>query len=65
MPPLQIPLLSDIPFIGPALFSQQPLVYFSWLLFAGVIWFLFRHAAGWCCARSANRRSRRTRSAIR
>jgi simple sugar transport system permease protein len=44
--PLHIPLLSDIPLIGPALFSQQWLVYFSWLLLAGVIWFLFKTRAG-------------------
>jgi len=46
VPPLKIPLLADIPFIGPALFSQQWLVYFSWLLLAGVSWFLFRTRAG-------------------
>ena len=46
VPPLKIPLLSDIPLIGPALFNQQWLVYFSWLLLAGVIWFLFKTRAG-------------------
>jgi simple sugar transport system permease protein len=46
VPPLKIPGLSEIPLIGPALFSQQWLVYFSWVLLAGVIWFLFRMRAG-------------------
>ncbi len=46
VPPLRIPLLADIPFVGPAFFSQQWLVYFSWLLLAGVIVFLFRTRAG-------------------
>lgn len=46
VPPLKIPGLAEIPLIGPALFSQQWLVYFSWLLFAGVIWFLFKTRAG-------------------
>ncbi len=44
--PLRIPLLADIPLIGPVLFSQQPLVYGSWALFAGVAWFLYRSRPG-------------------
>jgi general nucleoside transport system permease protein len=43
---VRIPLLADIPVIGPALFEQQSLVYFSWALLAGVIWFLYRSRAG-------------------
>ena len=46
VPPLRIPLLADIPVIGSALFSHQALVYLSWLLFAGVAWFLYRSRAG-------------------
>lgn len=46
VPPTRIPLLADIPFFGPAFFSQQWLVYFSWLLLAGIIWFLFKTRAG-------------------
>jgi ABC-type uncharacterized transport system permease subunit len=44
--PLHIPLLADIPLIGPALFHQQALVYVSWLLVAGVAWFLERSRGG-------------------
>ncbi len=44
--PLRIPLLADIPVIGEALFEQQALVYFSWLLFAGIVWFLDRSRPG-------------------
>jgi simple sugar transport system permease protein len=43
---LPIPLLADIPLLGPALFDQQWLVYFSWALCAGVAWFLYRSRAG-------------------
>ena len=35
VPALRIPLLADIPVLGPALFNQQALVYVSWALFAG------------------------------
>jgi len=44
--PLKVPLLSDIPLIGPVLFSQQPLVYVSWAAFAGIAWFLYRSRPG-------------------
>ncbi|WP_198971284.1 ABC transporter permease [Xylophilus sp. ASV27] len=44
--PLRIPLLADLPLIGPALFNQQALVYVSWLLVAAVAWFLERSRAG-------------------
>ena len=43
---VRIPLLADIPIIGNALFNQQILVYFSWFLFAGVAWFLYRSRPG-------------------
>jgi ABC-type uncharacterized transport system permease subunit len=36
--PLPIPLLSDIPFIGKVLFSHDPLVYVSWIMFALIFW---------------------------
>ncbi len=42
----RIPLLSDVPLLGPMLFSHQPLVYLSWLLVALVSWFLYRSRAG-------------------
>ncbi len=44
--PLDIPLLSDIPLIGPIFFGQDILVYISFALVAGVAWFLFRTRAG-------------------
>jgi len=43
---VRIPLLADIPVLGPALFDQQALVYFSWVLFAGIVWFLYRSRPG-------------------
>ncbi|MFT5503469.1 MAG: ABC-type uncharacterized transport system permease subunit [Gammaproteobacteria bacterium] len=43
---LRIPLLADIPVLGPALFDHQALVYFSWVLFAGLVWFLYRSRPG-------------------
>jgi simple sugar transport system permease protein len=46
VPALRIPLLADIPILGPALFEQQALVYASWLLLAGVAWFLYRSRGG-------------------
>lgn len=41
-----IPLLQDIPFLGTALFKQHPMVYFSMLLCAAIIWFLYRSRSG-------------------
>ena len=41
-----IPWLADIPFIGPALFRQHPMVYAAMALTAGVWWFLYRSRAG-------------------
>jgi ABC-type uncharacterized transport system permease subunit len=41
-----IPVLGDIPFIGPALFRQHPMVYITMLGVAGLIWFLYRSRAG-------------------
>ncbi len=43
---VHIPLLSDLPFLGPTLFSLDPLLYFSFIMFAAVSWFLFRTKAG-------------------
>jgi general nucleoside transport system permease protein len=44
--PLRIPLLADLPLVGPALFNQQALVYVSWALVVGVAWFLDRSRPG-------------------
>lgn len=43
---LNIPWLSDLPFVGPVFFGQDPLVYASLILLVGVNWFLFRTRAG-------------------
>jgi simple sugar transport system permease protein len=41
-----IPLLADIPLLGPVLFRQHLLVYVSWALFVALSWFLYRSRAG-------------------
>ena len=41
-----IPGLSDIPFLGTALFKQHPMVYFAMALTAFIIWFLFKTRSG-------------------
>lgn len=46
VPPMQIPLLSDLPFLGPALFNQSGMVYLSWILIAAVMWVLYRSKVG-------------------
>ncbi len=45
-PQFSIPFLADIPFFGPALFRQHPMVYLTMLLVAGVAWFLYRSRSG-------------------
>lgn len=44
--PVNIPGVSDMPVIGPRLFSFDPLVYLSLSLLVVVIWFLYRTRAG-------------------
>nr|WP_315431357.1 ABC transporter permease [uncultured Albidiferax sp.] len=41
-----VPVLGDIPLVGPALFRQHPLVYVAMALVAGLIWFLYRTRSG-------------------
>ena len=41
-----IPFLADLPFVGPAIFRQHPMVYIAMALAAGLIWFLYRTRAG-------------------
>jgi len=41
-----VPLLRKIPVLGHAFFEHQALVYFSWILLAGVAWFLYRSRSG-------------------
>ena len=43
---IHIPLISDIPLVGPALFSFDPLVYFAFVMFGLISWFLFRTKSG-------------------
>ena len=44
--PYAIPLLSDIPWLGPILFEHDPLVYLSYLLAPAMWWLLFRSRWG-------------------
>ena len=46
VPPIRIPFIADLPLIGEALYNQQALVYFSWALFWGLLWFLHRSRTG-------------------
>ncbi len=46
LPHLNIPGLTSLPFIGPLLFGQDVLVYASFALTAGCVWFLFHTRAG-------------------
>ena len=45
-PGFQVPFLADVPFVGPALFRQHPMVYIAMLGAAGLAWFLYRSRAG-------------------
>ncbi len=45
-PSFAIPILSDIPFVGPALFRQHPMVYIAIALTAAIAWFLYRTRPG-------------------
>src|SRR5438874_13106310 len=46
MPRLDIPGLSDIPFVGPILFGQDAIVYLSFMLVPAVAYVLFRTRIG-------------------
>jgi general nucleoside transport system permease protein len=41
-----VPLLGDIPFLGPALFRHHFMVYLAIALMLGLVWFLYRTRAG-------------------
>jgi simple sugar transport system permease protein len=45
-PHFSIPLLGDIPLLGPALFRQHPMVYLAMGLVAWLVWFLYRSRTG-------------------
>ncbi len=44
--PFALPLLADIPLLGPAFFDQDPVVYLSLLAYAAVAWTLSRTRLG-------------------
>jgi simple sugar transport system permease protein len=44
--PIEIPILSQIPYVGTALFKQDIVFYLSIVLVIAVNWFLFRSRAG-------------------
>jgi len=46
VPEIHLPLLSDLPVVGPLLFSYDVLVYLSLALFGAVTWFLYRTRGG-------------------
>ncbi len=46
VPKMPIPILKDIPIIGPIFFDQDPVVYFALLLVAGSYWFIFHSRPG-------------------
>jgi general nucleoside transport system permease protein len=45
-PHFSLPLLGDIPLVGPALFRQHPMVYLAMGLVAWLVWFLYRSRTG-------------------
>ena len=45
-PRFSIPGLADVPFFGPALFRQHPMVYLAIALTVALAWFLYRSRAG-------------------
>ena len=44
--PINIPILSEIPYIGPSLFSLNPLIYLAFFMVYLVWWFLFKTKQG-------------------
>ncbi len=45
-PSFAVPVLADLPLIGPALFRQHPMVYLAIALTVFLAWFLYRSRAG-------------------
>jgi general nucleoside transport system permease protein len=45
-PHFSIPLLGDMPLVGPALFRQHPVVYLAIALVLWLVWFLYRSRTG-------------------
>jgi simple sugar transport system permease protein len=46
LPPSAVPLLSDLPLLGPALFRQHPMAYLTMALAGAMAWFFYRTRAG-------------------
>ena len=46
MQPVHIPLVSELPVIGPLLFALDPLMYLSFAMLGAVSWFLYRTRFG-------------------
>ena len=42
----QIPVLADLPLVGPAFFRHHPMIYIAIALTAAIAWFLYRSRAG-------------------
>ena len=42
----EVPVLADLPFVGPAFFSHHPMVYVAIGLTGAIAWFLYRSRAG-------------------
>lgn len=45
-PQFSLPVLGDVPLLGPALFRQHPMVYLTIAFTLALIWFLYRSRAG-------------------
>ncbi|MDP4301883.1 ABC transporter permease [Leptothrix discophora] len=45
-PRFEIPVLADLPFVGPAFFKHHPMVYLTVLFMFALAWFLYRSRAG-------------------
>ena len=45
-PQFYLPILGDLPFVGPAFFRQHPVVYLAIALTLALAWFLYRSRAG-------------------
>ncbi len=45
-PVFSLPVLGDLPLLGPALFRQHPAVYLTIAFALGLVWFLYRSRAG-------------------
>ncbi|MCP3906613.1 MAG: ABC transporter permease, partial [Oceanicoccus sp.] len=46
VPELHIPILSNIPILGPLVFSYDILIYLSLVLLIGIMWFLYKTRGG-------------------